>query len=50
MSTTIAARAEELHREQTSKRQVVVSRMFAVLLVVSLVQFVVLNRRVHYGA
>jgi hypothetical protein len=36
MSTnpSIAARAEELHREGTSRRHVMVSRMFAILLVV----------------
>jgi hypothetical protein len=39
MSTNpnIATRAEELHREQTAKRHVMVSRMFAVLLVVQYV-------------
>jgi hypothetical protein len=39
MSTNpnIAVRAEELHREQTTKRHVMVSRMFAVLLVVQYV-------------
>ena len=34
---TIAARADELYREQTTKRHVMVSRMFAVLLVVQYV-------------
>ncbi|HEX6095401.1 MAG TPA: hypothetical protein VF432_03670 [Thermoanaerobaculia bacterium] len=34
INPSIAARAEELHREQTAKRHVIVSRMFAVLLVV----------------
>ena len=37
MSSTIAARAEELHRDQTAKRHVMVSRMFAVLLVIQYV-------------
>ena len=34
LNPSTAARAEELHREQTAKRHVMVSRMFAALLVV----------------
>lgn len=41
MNPTIAARADELHQEQNARRHTMVSRMFAVLLVVQYIACVV---------